>query len=289
MFNRILIGTDFSHNSRAALSAGIAIAARCLAHVEMVHVISYLEDIYRVSRFIVPDADWHKELLLQMEDFFPNKLYPNSERQILVCNSVSDAMLKHAREQNADMIVVGTRGRNALLELLMGSVAQRIARNSEIPVMIVRDEKQGRAYHGFNKILVAMDFSPASVKAISFATSFANFLKADLHVVNVIDEPDMEDARSNYALTGAEIPESCELNVNQAMQQLIPQTLTQTVRLATLAGEPCARLLDYSERNLIDFVVVGAHGHKTLQRVFLGSTAASVIATSRIPVITVSD
>lgn len=288
MFSKILIGTDFSSNARSAMFAGISIAVKCLARIEMVHVISYLEDIYRASRFVVPDANWQKETLDRMEEFFPNRLYPNNERHVLVGNSVPQTILKHGRETNCDLIVIGTKGRSAVAELLMGGVAHQVARGSEIPVMIVRDEKHGRPVQGFNRVLVPTDFSPESVKALKFGVNFADFLKADLHLVHVIDESEIRETIYSYPQYDLKMPESCEINVDDVLQAMLPKDLTGEGKVASLVGVPSQAILHYCEEHSIDFIVMGTHGRKGLERLLLGSVTASVIANSKVPVITLS-
>ena len=49
----------------------------------------------------------------------------------------SNAILDDARAWRAELIVVGTRGRGALIHLLLGSVAERIIRHSPVPVLLV--------------------------------------------------------------------------------------------------------------------------------------------------------
>src|SRR5690606_1539263 len=49
-----------------------------------------------------------------------------------------DDILKTAKNWNADLLVLGTHGRTGLKHLLMGSVAERVLRHSDIPVMVVR-------------------------------------------------------------------------------------------------------------------------------------------------------
>lgn len=288
MFEKIVTASDFSDDSRAAMFAAISVAARCLARIEMVHVISYLEDIYDASRFVVPDAGWQKELVKRLEEFFPKHLYPNSERHVLVGSSVAQEILKFAKTEHCGLIVTGRHGRNALAEFLMGSVAQQIARHSEIPVMIVRDEKSGRQYQGFNRVLVPTDFSPISRKAVEFGSRFASFLGAEFHLIHVVDEPEIKEILSSYPQYGLNMPSSCEPNLDEILKKMIPKDLTTKSTVATIIGDPTQGVLNYSEEHSADFIVMGAHGKKGLQRVLLGSLTTAVIAKSRVPVITLS-
>ena len=49
-------------------------------------------------------------------------------------------IVRHAKEQNVDLIVVGTHGRTGLTHLFLGSVAEKVVRNAPCPVLTVRPE-----------------------------------------------------------------------------------------------------------------------------------------------------
>jgi nucleotide-binding universal stress UspA family protein len=290
MFNKIVVGTDFSEASKAALLASINLSVRCLGHIDAVHVIPPLEHVYHLSRVPMEEEAWDKTAERQMENFFPKSLHPNSSRTIVSEQSIPGTILKHAREKKADLIVVGSHGRNALGRFFLGSVTQEVARKSEIPVMVVRSYKQvDRPYQSYNRILVPIDFSDVSIRALEFGVKLANFLSADLHLIHVVEMPDPMNY-GDYPMTSAGIPVTCELNTNATLQQMVfSRKFRGHCVVKSFFGDPVQQILDYAETNPISFIVMGSHGRKGLERLLLGSVTASVLSYARIPVFTIAD
>lgn len=287
MFNRILLATDFSPASRAALFAGISIGARCLAHLEALHVVTYLEDVYHAARFLVPGAEWQGQMERDFESYFPSRLYPNSNRKVVIGRSIPEEILKYARDQKCDLIIAGTHG-HTVGNLLMGSVTHQLTRAAEIPIMIVRGvENAEERYQGFKNIVVPTDFSEASRKATDFAAKFANFVKGDLHLVHVVDMPILAEFQAAYPAIEMKVPEFADLNMDWTLTQMAEQLdLVGNGKVATLTGDPAREIIAYAESHHADFIIMGTHGRKGLERILLGSVTSGIVAKSRIPVIT---
>jgi nucleotide-binding universal stress UspA family protein len=290
MFKKILVGTDLSKESYAALHAAISLAERCLATIECVMVAPFASEVYGIPNLLMPLTNIPTHLKDELEQFFPAKLYPNSKRQILVNFSIADAIQSHAKKENCDLIVVGTHGRGAVGRFLMGSVAQKLVRDSEIPVMVVRDSGElEQKYQGFTRVLAPTDFSETSTKAVKLAIQFANFLKADLHLVHVVDLPTVTDFTGLYPFLQIQMPDPSQLNVDNTLRALIKdEYLVGNAKVATLLGDPTREILQYMEENKINFVVLGTHGRRGIDRALLGSVTANMIAKSHVPVFTVS-
>lgn len=288
MFKKILLATDFSKASRAALFAGVSIGSRCLAHLEAVHVVTYLEDVYHAARFLVPGGEWQGQMEQEFEAYFPAKLYPNSKRSLLVGHSIPGEVLEHARKEGCDLIIVGTHGRT-VGNLLMGSVTQQLTRSSEIPVMIVRGvENAEERYQGFKNIVVPTDFSAASRKALEFAGRFANFLEGDVHLVHAVDLPVITEFQAAYPEFEMKIPEPSDMNMDSTLRQMLNGLdLVGEGKIATLTGDPVKEIVHYAESHHADFIIMGTHGRKGLERILLGSVTSGVVAKSHMPVITV--
>jgi universal stress protein A len=59
---------------------------------------------------------------------------------IVLEGKVSDALLKCARDENVDLIVMSTHGRTGLSRLLMGSVAEQVVHGAPCPVLLIRPQ-----------------------------------------------------------------------------------------------------------------------------------------------------
>ncbi|MCC7178868.1 MAG: universal stress protein [Acidobacteria bacterium] len=144
----VLVPTDFSETSDVALKYGKAFAAAFGATLHVVHVIEepygqpWAVEAYGFSLAALQD-EWIKEAKGRME-----KILTDEERASL--KAVTTTVLGHpvmeiqryAKDNNIDLIVMGTHGRGPLGHVVMGSVAERLVRKSPCPVLTVRSEER---------------------------------------------------------------------------------------------------------------------------------------------------
>jgi len=141
----ILVATDFSEPSDAALTYGRALARNFCATLHVVHVVGrvptvvYGADAYAVS---MPELqqeledEARKQLAALVVDNDPE---PMPVRQVLITSDApATAIVDYAAREHIDLIVTGTHGRGGVAHLLMGSVAERVVRTAPCPVLTVR-------------------------------------------------------------------------------------------------------------------------------------------------------
>lgn len=290
MFEKILVATDFSESSRSAWFAGFNLATRCLAKVDVLHVYTYMEYVFSADHYAVPDERRHRRLEEEMERQYSPRLYSNSKRNVVSSASIPDGILEHAKKEACDLIVVGTHGRRALGRILMGSVTQELIRNSRVPVMVVKAVKNPEEHvQNYDRVLIPIDFSNMSMKALDYGIRFANFLKADVHVLHTVDMPAINNLKGMYPFPETMIPERADLNVDLTLSKTMQdKDVIGNWKVATLFGDPAEEILNYASQNNCGFIVMGTHGRKGLERTLLGSVTAVVASKSEIPVITVS-
>ena len=153
----ILVPTDFSETSDAAVRYGIAFAKAFHATLHLLHVASRQDlevmlEGYRVVEAELPDST---TCALALEDVIEKgqeellgRLLTDQDRQGLTTKYVlqeSDAaggpsveIVRYAQSQEIDLIVLGTHGGGAMAHMLMGSVAERVVRKAPCPVLTVR-------------------------------------------------------------------------------------------------------------------------------------------------------
>jgi universal stress protein A len=138
---RILAPTDFSAYSNDALDYAATLAKQFGAEIVLVHVIESM--YYSVTdTFTVVDHLWALEKTAGA--LLDNARAQLAEKNVavksrLASGSAADEILKAAAEEKADLIVMGTRGRTGVSHLLLGSVAERVVRQANCPVLTVRD------------------------------------------------------------------------------------------------------------------------------------------------------
>jgi nucleotide-binding universal stress UspA family protein len=144
---RILVATDFSDCSRAAIDHALAFAEQLGAAVHVVHVFEhpvYFEVGVAHSLQLRHNVDeWIRELkkdaTKQLDALAAEVRGRNPGTQVSLREGLPvDEILKAAKEVSADLIVLGTHGRTGLPHVVLGSVAERVVRGAPCPVLTVR-------------------------------------------------------------------------------------------------------------------------------------------------------
>jgi len=140
-------------------------------------------------------------------------------------------------------------------------------------------------------ILVAVDFSAASDKALLYGRELARLMCAKLHVIHVVS--DMVAAGlmtpTDMAAMG-QAHQDLEHTARERLRVLIEdaddQDLSPTI-VVRKGSSPAAEILDYVKEQPIGLVVVGSHGQSTAAHVLLGGVAEKVVRSAACPVLTV--
>jgi len=144
-FARILVPTDFSPPSSAALAMAKALAAQFGASIHMIHVLhdpyataAYASDVYGYLPAGLRET-WQREAQTHLDA----QLAPAERAQFRAATRVifgtpARAIVDYANENAIDLIVMGTHGRGGVAHLLLGSVAERVVRTADCPVLTVR-------------------------------------------------------------------------------------------------------------------------------------------------------
>lgn len=137
--SRIVIGTDGSPGGLAAVGQGLELAQRLGASVTFVsvrHPIPLLGDPYYQRRLSQQLADARSALDQAMDA--ADRLGVDADCEIAEGDPV-DELVRAARYQEADLIVVGSRGLGAIAGALLGSVSKALVQHSPVPVLVVKE------------------------------------------------------------------------------------------------------------------------------------------------------
>ena len=144
--NRILYPTDFSEYSLAALPYAIGLAQQNNAKLFCLHVVELAHEEYLLNEYMVPLSTPHvpeykvlKAARARLERFVTENLseIDNVTPRVLVGVPFVE-IIRYAREQSIDLIVIGTHGHSALATMLLGSVAEKVIRKAPCPVLSIR-------------------------------------------------------------------------------------------------------------------------------------------------------
>ena len=188
-----------------------------------------------------------------------------------------EGLIEEARKAKADLVVIGTHRPSSLVQDMLGTTADRVLRHGGLPLLLVRSKPQGP----YNSLLVAVDFSPASRRALELALRW--FAQARVAAVTAYGS-----SRRSFLGDDAQAREAAAETRRLALKGIL-----QEVRHALGAGTNEAaieRVVPMVERGWAEdvilraaqeekpeLIVVGTHARGGLQHAVLGSVAEWVL------------
>ena len=147
---RILVPTDFSETSDAALTYAQTLADSLGASLHLVHV---FDDPYGEALMAEVNESVYESMrgsaLAAARRRLLRRLPPADRKRFrattaMITGTPASAIVDYAGKHEMDLIVMGTHGRSGFAHLLLGSVAEKVVRSSTCPVLTVRDVRAER-------------------------------------------------------------------------------------------------------------------------------------------------
>ncbi len=136
----ILFPTDFSHCGDAALEMASTLAADSGAKLLIVHV-EEPAAVYGGGELSAFPPEATDDLMMTLQKVVPTDPKVAYEHR-LITGDPAHAIVRLAKQENVDMIVIGSHGRTGLKRLLLGSVAESVVRHAECPVFTVKQHAE---------------------------------------------------------------------------------------------------------------------------------------------------
>ncbi|MCI5969348.1 universal stress protein [Helicobacter sp.] len=155
MKDRIVVATDFSKNSLVSITKAMDLAKKQKCSLDVVHIVEY--SIFHDTK---KDKKAGKEALAKfLAEHFPKLEVEVS--QFCYVGTIYKEIHKHSRDRECRLLVIGATGETQhLTDVLLGSVAKRIVRKAEIPVLVTKNE----SLSDYANIFSPTDFSEDSLK-----------------------------------------------------------------------------------------------------------------------------
>jgi nucleotide-binding universal stress UspA family protein len=183
----IVSGTDFSENAAQAVQAAAAIAKRLSAPLKLVHVIDELGAELAIpsdrSAIYEPLRQRTRNQAMEMGKRFGIDVEP-----IVTPGVAYEKLIEVARACDARLIVVSSLGEKKQHRWLLGTVAERVAQTSPVPVLVVRDSASIEAWTRGDRELhavVGVEIGSTSKAALRWAADLRTIGRCDLLVTHV--------------------------------------------------------------------------------------------------------
>lgn len=291
----ILVATDFSKNTHAAIRSAAQLARELNTTLRVIHVVDFSGDdnawriLYETTDEIEKNA--RTEALANLEATYEAAV-PPPERPEKVSYAVgfgepAEGIIAEAETSTPDMIVLGTVGENRLQHIFFGRTSNHLVRETKIPVLAVPPD---RPLGDVKNVVVGIDFSDCSAVALQTAGRWAKLFDASLHVVHAVDV-DVEVSGLGHVLgdIGTRLDTVIDDQTDALQTMIANNGLKGSVDGIHVSGSrPDRAIAEQAEAEDADLVVMGTHGRRGFARWFLGSTAEGVLRSADRPILVVS-
>ncbi len=202
-------------------------------------------------------------------------------------------LIRFARETDVDLVVMATHGRGGVQRMWLGSVADRMIRQVEVPVLLVRPA-EGKSAPALDRdpmrILVPLDGSPLAEQALEPATRLARLYNAEITLLQAVFpvQLSVDPALPLPSAYDQELTEAARAQAEDYVRGVSEQLRERGVRasgVAVVGWNAADRILELGRPEHTDLVVLATHGRGGLGRLALGSVADKLIRAADVPVL----
>lgn len=297
---RILIPLDGSFFAEQALAYALAIA-NAQTELVLLEVIPPAEPVRGLFGNVLISAD---EIQQAYDEGIERGLHktravwlgdrPNVRLETTT-GDAAEEILSVAAKERVDLIVMASHGRGAIGRWVIGSVADRVARTSPIPVMVIRPREEiptEALAPAIRRLIVPLDGSDLATQALPFVKQLAGSLRVPVLLIHVTDVVHDLNRAMTYGMPfRQEVYDEIIDNAREEARNLLRDPAE---RLRGAGLEAIELVLDGQAAGAIastteptDVIVMTSHGRGGVRRWLLGSVAEKLVREGPVPVILV--
>lgn len=269
---KILIPTDFSKHAHYALKVAAQIAKKNDGEIILLHM---LELPHQASDAVgtghdIPEIMFFKNAAIsRLEDLMDDPCLDGLKvSEIVQFELAFDGILKISKLNDIDLVVMGSHGASGFKEMFIGSNAEKVVRNSEVPVLVIKQDDEN---FEINDFVFASDFTDEIKKPFARAIKFAKNFDAMLHLVNI-------NTPNNFKSTST---------IEKTMKKFIEGFDIEKYKLHIYNETNVEKgILKFSKSISADLIGMSTHGRKGLSHFFNGSISEDLVNHAHRPVIT---
>jgi nucleotide-binding universal stress UspA family protein len=280
MYDDVLVGVDGSDPAAAAHERALALSIDHGARLHTLYVADTNRDsVTTVSGEVVDTLETEGDRVLET---FEERAADTSVEQVteVLQGDPAGIIDEYARRESIDLIVLGKSGKRSVERVLLGSVTERVVRNTPVPTLTVQGDDSGR--YPFEVVLAATDGSDAAAVAVDHAARLAAAHGAALHVLSVAEPSGLGLGETGVS---EDLLAECESVVADGAAAATERGVETTVE-AVETGTPHRVVREYAREHDADIVAIGAHGQRGFEERLLGGTTEKLLRTVSLPVLT---
>jgi nucleotide-binding universal stress UspA family protein len=282
----ILVPIDFSELSEKALEVANEFAGLMNGKVTPFHShipITELDEPYALgmsSQVYQNYEEIEKNLIERMKSISEKKvdktrLLPPVISMGNPAQSIIDA------SDDYDYIIMSTHGRTGFSRFLLGSVAEKVLRLSNTPVIVVEDES---VINGFKKILVTTDFSENATVAYPHAVKIAEKAGADLDLLHILSFDQFDDEEADHSLKTIR-EDRIKILAKEHFHSFKGKVNTKVI---VSQDSPHEAIFKHVKENPYNLIVMSTVGRTGINYLMLGSTTANLVRHVKTAVLSVN-
>jgi len=297
LFRKILSPVYFDETSPAALEYARYFARQNDGTVYLLHVVPsdelhLLRKVYRPEEGGGADTGWAQKVAREQLQTMAQEHLAGVRCEIVTHLSGDPAtgILEVEKEVGADLVVVATHGRTGIAHLILGSLAEKVVRESRCPVFTTRRGEKLASTEPFRRVLVPVDIAERSVAALTYARDIAEHSKGTVYPLHIVptEETDLllrdvyqarEGTRANLVVA--------EKVAGQKLQDLAQTHLSGVHHepIIHVSGDPARTILEVERAIGADLIVMATHGFTGLFHLILGSLTEKMVREAACPVL----
>lgn len=209
---KILVPYDFSKTADLALNSAASVSVKTGAELCLLNVnkVNDLYDLFLAELKITSNKSIEKFINEKLQTV-ANKIQKQFGCKIITkvsSGNVATEIMNISDDIDADLIIMGTKGKDSSSDLFLGSNAYRVITKSEIPVMTITKEL---AKKEIETILLPVDLSEHTRQKVNYAVEFAKTFKSKIVALAIYSEHEKED-KFKLEVINSQIEKLCKKN-----------------------------------------------------------------------------
>jgi nucleotide-binding universal stress UspA family protein len=308
MYKRLLVPLDGSELAERALPYVEELASKLGSEIILVNVRKPSED---------PDNPEHRVYLSKMvatveQDIKKSPSLPTGEKvkvdsaiigsSGMLLTHPAEEILNYAETYNISLIIMATHGRTGIKRWALGSTAEKVARASKYPILLVRANTAVPESVRIDRILVPLDGSRQGEVVLPHIEKTARKLKAKIYLLHVLEPPyhiyPVYEGIGYYVGAGiVQVPYSGEelkplkATAEEYLESISGKLMAKGIKTSyqVKVGSAGEEIIKAEEEMGIDMVAMSTHGHSGVNRWEHGSIADKVLHAGNTPLLLVRE
>jgi len=286
---RIVVCVDLTEYTYRAVAYGAYIAQKLEIPLEILHVVRPLdiplepggfEDV--VERFTSYAQEQAESQLKEIKETVKEKVKIEASIVARVGHPVEEILEYESKKPS--LLVLSAHDSGGFLRFLIGGISEKIARKAKSSTLVLRPQNEASIGEVLiERILVPVDFSEFSLKALKLANFFSHKMKSKILLLHVFKRDAIKALIKKGEDTGPLIDEW----MKEAKRKLDEWAETYGAEPIFREGEPSLEILEISFSSRADLLIMGAKGLSLSKKILLGHTTERILKTSGIPVLVV--